>query len=135
MEMDVHARKFFSLLLVLLPPIFPMSWAHTPCKISLTLFTIKYSRLRIRYSLPRSYTSYNNKPSYRQNYGNDYRLYFLTGSGWLIGDNRGSPRGYIHNSDKAQQCPYSILGGWMFFSADHHAWYPDNTLVLRCITP
>merc|ERR1712150_11820 len=81
-----------------------------------------------------SYTSYNNHPSYRQNYGSDYRLYFGQ-TGWLIGDNRGAPTGYIHNSDRSQACPYTIPGGWMFYSAQHGAWYPDTSLVLRCVTP
>lgn len=99
----------------------------------------------------KSYTSYNGKPAYRQNYGNDYRMYFLPRSGevdnmmtcdmivdhsgWLIGDNRGAPTGYIHNSDLSQQCPYTIPSGWMFYSSQHGSWYPDNTLVLRCINP
>ena len=55
--------------------------------------------------------------------------------GWLIGDNRGAPTGYIHNSDRSQACPYTIPGGWMFYRAQHGAWYPDTSLVLRCVTP
>merc|ERR1711934_1256690 len=39
-----------------------------------------------------AYTSYNNHPSYRQNYGRDFRLYYAP-TGWLIGDNRGAPTG------------------------------------------
>merc|ERR550534_593572 len=81
-----------------------------------------------------AYTSYNNHPSYRQNYGRDFRLYYAP-TGWLIGDNRGAPTGYIHNADHSQACPYTIPSGWMFYSAQHGAWYPDTTLVLRCITP
>jgi len=82
----------------------------------------------------RAYTSYNNRDSYRQNYGSDYRLYFMS-SGWLVGDNRGAPTGYVHNSDTSQMCPYMLTGGWMFYSQQHGSWWPDNTLVLRCITP
>jgi len=81
-----------------------------------------------------AYTSYNNHPSYRQNYGRDFRLYFAP-TGWLIGDNRGAPTGYIHNADHSQVCPYTIPSGWMFYSTQHGAWYPDTSLVLRCITP
>jgi len=79
-----------------------------------------------------SYTSYNNHPSYRQNYGSDYRLYWLP-NGWLVGDKRGAPTGYIHNADPSQTCPYSIVSGWMFYSSAHGSWYPDTTLVLRCV--
>ena len=79
-----------------------------------------------------SYTSYNNHPSYRQNTGRDFRLYFLPGSGWLVGDKRGAPTGYIHNSDQSQLCPYTITGPWLFFSVAHNSWYQDTTLVLRC---
>jgi len=82
----------------------------------------------------RAYTSYNNRDSYRQNYGSDYRLYFMP-SGWLVGDNRGAPTGYVHNSDTSQMCPYMLQGGWMFYSKQHGSWWQDNTLVLRCITP
>merc|ERR1711934_268441 len=81
-----------------------------------------------------AYTSYNNHPSYRQNYGRDFRLYYAP-TGWLIGDNRGAPTGYIHNADHSQACPYTIPSGWMFYSVQHGAWYPDTSLVLRCITP
>merc|ERR1712032_1403360 len=81
-----------------------------------------------------AYTSYNNHPSYRQNYGRDFRLYYAP-TGWLIRDHRGAPTGYIHNADHSQACPYTIPSGWMFYSTQHGAWYPDTTLVLRCITP
>ena len=37
----------------------------------------------------RSYTGYNNRASYRQNYGQDYRLYWLP-SGWMVGGVGGS---------------------------------------------
>ena len=41
------------------------------------------------------YQKYNNYPSY---YGpGGRRLYFLIGSGWLIGPTLGNPTGYIHN--------------------------------------
>ena len=78
-----------------------------------------------------SYTSYNSHPSYRQNRGADRRLYFLP-NGWLVGDKRGAPTGYIHNSDTSQLCPYTITSPWLFFSVAHNSWYQDNTLVLRC---
>ena len=78
-----------------------------------------------------SYTSYNNHPSYRQNAGADLRLYYL-GSGWLVGDKRGAPTGYIHNTDTSQLCPYTITSPWLYYSSAHYSWYQDNTLVLRC---
>ena len=31
----------------------------------------------------RAWSSYNNQPSYRQNYGSDYRLYFMASGLWL----------------------------------------------------
>ena len=55
--------------------------------------------------------------------------------GWLVGDSRGAPTGYIHNSEVSGRCPYTLAGGWMFYSAQHAAWYPDPSLVLRCVTP
>ena len=30
----------------------------------------------------RAWSSYNNQPSYRQNYGSDYRLYFMASGLW-----------------------------------------------------
>ena len=82
--------------------------------------------------MSRSYTSYNQHPSYRMNYGGDYRLYWLN-TGWLVGDKRGAATGYVHNPDTSQTCPYNIVSGWLFYSAAHGVWYPDTTLVLRCI--
>merc|ERR1712227_771897 len=89
---------------------------------------------RVMGTYTRSYTSYNNRDSYRQNYGSDYRMYYIP-TGWLIGDKRGAPTGYIHNNDHSQMCPYTIPSGWMFYSQQHGGWFQDNTLVLRCITP
>merc|ERR1719186_179977 len=79
----------------------------------------------------RSYTDFNHPPSYRQNYGADFRLYWLP-NGWLVGDKRGGPTGYIHNPDTRQTCPYMMVSGWMYYSSVHGLWYPDTTLVLRC---
>eukprot|EP00092_Neocalanus_flemingeri_P064500 GFUD01078288.1.p1 GENE.GFUD01078288.1~~GFUD01078288.1.p1 ORF type:complete len:164 (-),score=44.97 GFUD01078288.1:4-495(-) len=79
----------------------------------------------------RSYTSYNQHPSYRQNYGADYRLYWLP-SGWMVGDKRGANTGYVHNPDTIQTCPYLIPSGWLYYSSVHGVWYQDTTLVLRC---
>merc|ERR1712181_120483 len=42
---------------------------------------------------PKSWTDYGGRESYRQNYGQDYRLYWLP-SGWMVGDARGAPTGY-----------------------------------------
>eukprot|EP00092_Neocalanus_flemingeri_P036021 GFUD01039220.1.p1 GENE.GFUD01039220.1~~GFUD01039220.1.p1 ORF type:complete len:171 (-),score=46.86 GFUD01039220.1:21-533(-) len=81
----------------------------------------------------RSYTSYNQHPSYRQNYGADYRLYWLPSSGWLVGDKRGANTGYVHNPDTIQTCPYLIPSGWLYYSSVHGVWYQDTTLVLRCM--
>eukprot|EP00092_Neocalanus_flemingeri_P064501 GFUD01078289.1.p1 GENE.GFUD01078289.1~~GFUD01078289.1.p1 ORF type:complete len:164 (-),score=42.28 GFUD01078289.1:390-881(-) len=80
----------------------------------------------------RSYTSYNQHHSYRQNYGADYRLYQLS-SGWLVGDKRGANTGYVHNPDTSQTCPYLIQSGWLYYNSVYGVWYPDTTLVLRCI--
>ena len=57
------------------------------------------------------------------------------GMGWLIGDKRGAPTGYLHNSDTSRNCVYNLAGGWLYYSAQHGSWFPDNTLVVRCITP
>jgi len=81
----------------------------------------------------RAWTTYNNKASYRQNYGSDYRLYWVPTAGWMIGDHRGAPKGYIHNPDKTQTCAYQLPMGWLFYSPTHGAWYADPTLTLRCI--
>ena len=64
------------------------------------------------------------------NYGSDYRLYWLP-NGWMVGDKRGAPTGYIYNS-ASNMCPYQIASGWMVYSSTHHGWLPDYTLVLRC---
>eukprot|EP00092_Neocalanus_flemingeri_P046395 GFUD01052191.1.p1 GENE.GFUD01052191.1~~GFUD01052191.1.p1 ORF type:complete len:175 (+),score=39.37 GFUD01052191.1:96-620(+) len=80
----------------------------------------------------RSYTSYNQHPSYRQNYGADYRLYQLS-SGWLVGHKRGANTGYVYNPDTSQTCPYLIQSGWLYYNSVYGVWYPDTTLVLRCI--
>ena len=87
--------------------------------------------VNLNINLPRAWTSYNNHPSYRQSYGSDYRLYWLP-FGWLVGDSRGASTGYVFNPDSSQPCPY-WLSGWMFYSSLHRAWYPDPTLVLRCV--
>eukprot|EP00092_Neocalanus_flemingeri_P046405 GFUD01052201.1.p1 GENE.GFUD01052201.1~~GFUD01052201.1.p1 ORF type:complete len:192 (+),score=42.08 GFUD01052201.1:63-638(+) len=80
----------------------------------------------------RSYTSYNQHPSYRQNYGADYRLYQLS-SGWLVGHKRGANTGYVYNPDTSQTCPYLIQSGWLYYNSVHGVWLHDTTLVLRCI--
>jgi len=80
----------------------------------------------------KTWTDYGGRESYRQNYGQDYRLYWLP-SGWMVGDSRGAPTGYVHNPDQSRSCAYGLPGGWLFYSTAHHAWFPDQTLVLRCI--
>merc|ERR1712198_783174 len=80
----------------------------------------------------KSWTDYGGRESYRQHYGQDYRLYWLP-SGWMVGDARGAPTGYIHNPDQSRNCAYSLPAGWLFYSPSHHSWFPDQTLVLRCI--
>jgi len=80
----------------------------------------------------KTWTDYGGRESYRQNYGQDYRLYWLP-SGWMVGDARGAPTGYVHNPDQSRNCAYSLPGGWLFYSPSHHSWFPDQTLVLRCI--
>eukprot|EP00092_Neocalanus_flemingeri_P009831 GFUD01010593.1.p1 GENE.GFUD01010593.1~~GFUD01010593.1.p1 ORF type:complete len:193 (+),score=50.19 GFUD01010593.1:112-690(+) len=80
----------------------------------------------------RSWTSYNQHPSYRQNYGADYRLYRFS-LGWLVGHKRGAKTGYVYNPDTIQTCPYLIQSGWLYYNSVHGVWYHDTTLVLRCI--
>merc|ERR1711971_566989 len=80
----------------------------------------------------KSWTDYGGRESYRQNYGQDYRLYWLP-TGWMVGDARGAPTGYVHNPDLSRNCAYNLPGGWLFYSSSHSAWFPDQTLVLRCI--
>merc|ERR1712080_547871 len=80
----------------------------------------------------RSYTTYNGRASYRQNYGADYRLYWLP-TGWMIGNSRGSPTGYIHNPDQTKTCVYQLPAGWLYYSSIHGSWYGDTSLVLRCV--
>merc|ERR1719233_2128798 len=80
----------------------------------------------------KSFFDYKKHPAYRMDYGVDYRLYF-TGSGWLVGDKQGKPKGYIHSPNTSNHCPYMIGSGWQFYSSAHGAWYQDNTLTLRCI--
>eukprot|EP00092_Neocalanus_flemingeri_P064502 GFUD01078290.1.p1 GENE.GFUD01078290.1~~GFUD01078290.1.p1 ORF type:complete len:169 (-),score=35.65 GFUD01078290.1:78-584(-) len=81
----------------------------------------------------RSWTSYNHHPSYRMNYGADYRLYQLPTSGWLVSYKRGANIGYVHNPDISQTCPYLIQTGWLYYNSVHGVWLHDTTLVLRCI--
>merc|ERR1711973_290630 len=80
----------------------------------------------------KTWTDYGGRESYRQNYGQDYRLYWLP-SGWMVGDARGAPTGYVHNPDQSRSCAYGLPTGWLFYSPSHHSWFPDQTLVLRCI--
>merc|ERR1711990_694949 len=47
----------------------------------------------------KTWTDYGGRESYRQNYGQDYRLYWLP-SGWMVGDARGAPTGYVYNPTK-----------------------------------
>lgn len=74
---------------------------------------------------------YNRVPSYSGPLGN--MLYYLNGSGWLIGPSLGNPTGFIHNGNH-NQCPYLIPNGWMYYNKGRGNWYLDNTLVVRCIS-
>ena len=71
---------------------------------------------------------YNGFPSYKGPSGK--RLYYLIGSGWLIGPTLGNLTGYVHNGNH-YQCPYLILNGWMYVNSGY--WYKDDTLIVRCI--
>ena len=74
------------------------------------------------------YQLYNGKPSYYGPHG--MRLYFLNGSGWLIGAQMGGGAGFVHNAGQ-YACPYLIQAGWMYVNNGY--WYNDNSLVVRCI--
>ena len=74
------------------------------------------------------YQNYNGYPAYQQS-RTGKRLYFLRGSGWLIGPQIGSPTGFIHNGNQ-YQCPYMIPNGWMYVKNGH--WFIDETLIVRC---
>ena len=71
--------------------------------------------------------SFNGKPYYYNSKGKN--LYFLNGSGWLIGASLGAPSGFIHNGAQ-YACPYLIPDGWMY--VNHGYWYKDASLVVRC---
>merc|ERR1712083_164920 len=73
----------------------------------------------------KTWTDYGGRESYRQNYGQDYRLYWLP-SGWMVGDSRGAPTGYVHNPDQSRSCAYGLPGGWLFYSTAHHAFSGSN---------
>jgi len=75
------------------------------------------------------YQEFNGKPAY---YGkNNQRLYFLAGSGWLLGPTLGGHTGYIHNQDPTTLCPYLITNvHWMYVF--NNLWNYDPTLVVRC---
>jgi len=75
------------------------------------------------------YQEFNGKPAY---YGkNNQRLYFLAGSGWLLGPTLGGHTGYIHNQDPTTICPYLITNiHWMYVF--NNLWNYDPTLVVRC---
>ena len=70
------------------------------------------------------YQKYNNYPSY---YGpGGRRLYFLIGSGWLIGPTLGNPTGYIHNRGASinDNCTEER-------SHPYHKWTYSNIKVSR----
>mgnify|MGYP003318156628 CR=1 FL=1 len=75
------------------------------------------------------YQQFNGRPAY---YGKGtQRLYFIHGSGWLLGPNLGGAAGYIHNQDQATLCPYLIANvQWMYVV--NNIWYYDPTLIVRC---
>ena len=76
------------------------------------------------------YQQFNGRPSYHGGRGN-LRLYFLAGSGWLIGSTLGGHTGYIHNQDQSTLCPYLAVNiQWMYVY--NNLWNYDPTLVVRC---
>lgn len=44
------------------------------------------------------YTSFNGRPAYHKSNGR--RLYFLAGSGWLIGTQVGAQTGFVHHASQ-----------------------------------
>ena len=77
------------------------------------------------------YQEYNGRPAYHNGH---LRLYFLYGSGWLLGPTIGGPTGYIHNQDQSSICPYLIVNiHWMYVYNGN--WNYDPTLVVRCAAP
>merc|ERR1711970_978502 len=78
------------------------------------------------------YQAYNNLPAYAGPGGN--RIYWTPSGGWLVGAKIGAGVGYIHNpGDGGRTCPYMLTQGWMFYNPSHNLWYPDPTLVFRCV--
>ena len=49
---------------------------------SLPFIVIGHDSFIIVIMVIRAWSSYNNQPSYRQNYGSDYRLYFMASGLW-----------------------------------------------------
>ena len=92
------------------------------------IFLLTFRLLLASMGVYKYYQSYNGHPAYHSSNGN--RLYFLTGSGWLIGPSLGNPSGFVHNGNQ-YQCPYLIPQGWMYVNSGY--WYVDETLVVRCI--
>ena len=75
------------------------------------------------------YQEFNGHPAYHGKHS--LRLYFLRGSGWLLGSTLGGNTGYIHNQDQATLCPYLIVSTqWMYVFNSY--WNYDSTLVVRC---
>ena len=107
------------------------------------------------------YTSFNGRPAYHKSNGR--RLYFLGGSGWLIGTQVGAQTGFVHHASQYRDAqtlwpklrdparvlittisinspPISSLCSCPYLIADvgwmyvnQGYWYKDNTLVVRCI--
>ena len=75
------------------------------------------------------YQEFNGRPAYHGK--NSQRLYFLAGSGWLIGPKIGGGTGFLHNQDQGTLCPYLITHvQWMYVF--NNLWNYDPTLVVRC---
>ena len=75
------------------------------------------------------YQEFNGRPAYHGK--NSQRLYFLAGSGWLLGPKIGGSTGFLHNQDQGTLCPYLITQvQWMYVF--NNLWNYDPTLVVRC---
>jgi len=75
------------------------------------------------------YQEFNGRPAYHGK--NSQRLYFLAGSGWLLGPKIGGATGFLHNQDQGMLCPYLITHvQWMYVF--NNLWNYDPTLVVRC---
>ncbi len=75
------------------------------------------------------YDMYNSHPAYHMSSAGQW-LYFVEGTGWLIGPFLGASSGFIFTA-RQSYCPYHIVDGWMFVNSG--GWFMDDSLDVRCI--